>query len=287
MNRKSKINDIVILYYLMKKLNTKPLINSKNEYVFRRYDIETDDETLAVCCGCLKRLQIRNKQDLEILFNDYIDDINNTLNINNYNKFKKLKEGYFKNIVRYKNNSEKFYELFNFNNYNENYKNYIYYKTMLKNELNNDEVLSKIVKDLFKDEIIFNIDKSLDVNENSYRRSGCIYTYYSYKYQVIESTHNINLLYLPLLEYLKNTKFIKFDKNKLIGIYLHQLHKIIILQSNKLNSIYKIWKQPNVDIIRLYDKNSKYNDEYIQIKYIPVDENKLYDYITYYGEKSF
>ena len=67
MECKSKINDIVILYYLMKKLNIKPLINSKNEYVFRRYDIETDDENLAVCCGCLKRLQIRDEQELGAL----------------------------------------------------------------------------------------------------------------------------------------------------------------------------------------------------------------------------
>ena len=287
MDRKSKINDVVILYYLIKKLNIKPLINSKNEYVFRRYDIETDDENLAVCCGCLKRLQIRISLELEILFNDYIDEINDILNIKLNTKFRKLKAGYFKNIARYKSNSEKFYESFNFNNYNENYKNYIYYKTMLKNELNDDKILINIVKDLNKDRIIFNVSSKLDINENSYRRNGCIYTYYSYKHQVIESTHDINLLYLPLLEYLKNNKFIKFDKNKLIGIYLHQLHKIVILQSNKLNSFYKIWKQPNADIIRLYDKNSKYDDEYIQIKYIPINENKLYNYITYYGEKSF
>ena len=201
------------------------------------------------------------------------------------NKFRKLKTGYFKNIAMYKSNSERLYGSFNFNNYSENYRNYIYYKTMLKTELNisENEVLSKIVKDLNEDEIILNVDKLLDINKNSYKRNGCIYTYYTYENQVVESTHCINLLYLPLLS--MNNKFIIFDKNETIGIYLHQLHKIILLQSNKLDSCYKIWKQPNVNTIRLYDKNSR-NNRYIQIKCVSID-NKLYlyDYITYYSEK--
>jgi hypothetical protein len=279
MEHKPKINDIIILYYLMKKLSVKPLINSKSEYVFRRYDIETDDENLAVCCGCLKRLQIRTSSELETLFNNYNDEINKV--INNY-KFKNLKIDYFKNVARYKNNSERFYKSFNPNNHTENYKNYVYYKVIPKIELNNDKILMNIVKDLNKDEIILNITSKLNITKNSYRCNNCIYTYYMFQYQIIESTHNISLLYLPLLEYLKNNKFIKFDENELIGIYLHQLHKIIILQTNKLNSIYKIWKQPNADIIRLYDKNN----EYIWIKYIPINKKLcLYDHITYYGEK--
>ena len=276
MDRKSKINDIVILYYLMNNIKIKPLKNLKNEYVFRRYDIESNDENLAVCCACLKRLKIRDETDLLELFETYKDEINNTLSLKNINKFQLLKQGYFKYVVKYKSNYEIFKSTFNLSNYNENYREYIYYKTMIKGKLND----KNLVKNLNRDVIIFNIVDVIKLYKHTYKKYGCEYKYYVYNDKIIEFTSNLSILYPALLNYSFRNKYITFDQNKILGIYLSNLHKIILFQSDKLNGNYKIWKQPNADIIRLYILNTNkyvYSKKYKNITH-------LYGYLDYHGK---
>lgn len=250
-NDSSKINDIIILYYLIKIKHIKPLLTNDNKYAFKRFDISQEDENYAVCARCLKRLEIRNEINLNAIFDSNINEINKIIK-SNY--FMELKHNYFKGIAKNEsiviNNSEKenSHKCFNLAMEMEILDNLNECDTIDMNKLNasqNDYLIHSIPHSSFK--------------SKTYYRYNNKYKYLTYKNKLVPVYYQTCLLHNALLKRINYSKNFVIDKDGLIGLYQHQLKRVILFKFPKRfkNMKVKIWHQTNANIIRLYPNNKE------------------------------
>ena len=250
-NDSSKINDITILYYLIKQKHIEPLLTNNNKYSFKRFDISQEDENYAVCARCLKRLEIRNEIDLNALFDTNINEINKIMK-SNY--FAELQYNYFKNIAKIEYVSQTAQTIQN--GKSQETEKHIKLNTEMEilDNLNEcDTINMNKLKTSENDYLIHSIPHS-SFKTKTYYRYKKKYKYLTYKDKLIPIYYHTCLLHNALINRYKYSKTFKIDKDGLIGIYQHQLKRVILFKFPKRfkNTRVKVWHQTNANIIRLY-----------------------------------
>jgi len=267
----TKLNDISIVYYLVKKeksvgatsaRNIELLKNNDNKFVFKRYDIDEDDENVAVCCVCLKRLEIRTEEELNKVFDEYYDEIDKI--IKSYN-FTKLKLQYFKGVIkfRYEAFKSKCNEIKNKINLTDNNYNYVMFKCLPKRNNLNDKFLKYLNSNSYEDKIIN--AKCTTILKKYYVKNNINHYYYRYKDEILKF-YNKNILYNYFYMYYckyKNDKYktvdIKLNECKYVILYSRCLNKYVLVDVSFIHKKYKLWipKYEN-GVIYLYDEYDNY-----------------------------
>lgn len=71
----NELYNVKILYILTKQYNIKPIFNKNGTFSFKRHNIDQQSEYQYLYAKCLKNINVRTREQLNLLFNDYSSEL--------------------------------------------------------------------------------------------------------------------------------------------------------------------------------------------------------------------